>query len=116
MSIIYGALNRIDEDKIIVGGKEFGIMKIISISKKEIIKEINNTFQCWGICLIEDKGIFLIGGRSKDIRIYRNDNYECIKIIKDAHYENIKGFIELKDCLIASYSNDETIKIWNIEY
>ena len=90
-------------------------MKIISISKNEIIKEINNTFLCFGVSLIEDKGIFLIGGRSKNIKIYRNDNYECIQTIKDAHNENIKGFIQLKDCLIASYSNDETIKIWNIE-
>ena len=103
----HGALYRLDEDKIIIGGNIDGIMKIISISKKEIIKEINNTFQCWGIYLIEDKGIFLIGGRSKDIRIYRNDNYECIQTIKDAHNENIKGFIELKDVTIASFSNDK---------
>ena len=64
-----------------------------------------------GVRLIEDKGIFLIGGKSKDIRIYRNDNYECIQIIKDAHNDDIKGFIELKDCLIASYSINKTIKI-----
>ena len=91
-------------------------MKIISISKNEIIKEINNTFLCWGIYLIEDKGIFLVGGVSKDIRIYRNDNYECIQTIKDAHNENINGFIELKDGTIASFSEDKTIKKWKIEY
>ena len=88
-------------------------MKIISISKKEIIKEINNTFLCWGICLIEDKGIFLVGGKSKDIKIYRNDNYECIQIIQNAHNDDINGFIELKDCSIASFSDDMIIKIWN---
>ena len=72
---------------------------------------------CWGICLIEDKGIFLIfRKRSKDIRIYRNDNYECIQTIKDAHNKNIKGFIELKDGKITSFSEDKTIKKWNIEY
>ena len=92
------------------------MMKVISISKKEIIKEINNTFQCWGIYLIEDKGIFLSGGRSGDIRIYRNDNYECIQIIKDAHNNDIRGFRELKDYFIVSYSYDKSIKIWNIEY
>ena len=112
----YGALCRLDEDKIIIGGKKDGIMKIISISKKEIIKEINNLFKCWGICLIEDKGIFLVGGKSNDIRIYRNDNYECIQTIKDAHNNEIIGFIELKDGTIASYSDDKRIKIWNIEY
>ena len=88
-------------------------LKLISISKKEIIKTINNPFQCWGISLIEDKGIFLVGGESNDIRIYRNDNYECIQEIKDAHNKNILGFIELKDGSIASFSEDETIKIWS---
>ncbi len=70
-------------------------------------------FECWGISLIEDKGIFLVGGRSNDIRIYRNDNYECIQEIKDAHNGFIRGFIELKDGSIASFSWDQTIKIWN---
>ena len=65
-----------------------------------------------GISLIEDKGIFLVGGY-KDIRIYRNDNYECIQEIKDAHNDYIRGFIELKDGSIASFSSDKTIKIWS---
>ena len=60
-----------------------------------------------------NKGIFLVGGWSKNIRIYRSDNYECIQEIKDAHNDTINGFIELKDGSIASFSNDETIKIWS---
>ena len=44
-------------------------IKIISIKEKKIIKKINNEFICWGICIIEDKGIFLIGGESKEIKI-----------------------------------------------
>ena len=59
------------------------------------------------------KEYIIVGGHSKDIRIYRNDNYECIQEIKDAHNKNINGFIELKDGSIASFSNDETIKIWS---
>ena len=66
-----------------------------------------------GISLIKDKGIFLVGGDSKDIRIYRNDNYECIQEIKEAHNNYILGFIELKDGSIASFSDDQTIKIWS---
>ena len=66
-----------------------------------------------GISLIEDKGIFLVGGKSNDIRIYRNDNYECIQKIKDAHNWFIYGFVELKDGSIASFSDDESIKIWS---
>ena len=107
------ALCRLNDDIIVVKAKGTTSLKLISISKKEIIKTIDNPFHCYGISLIEDKGIFLVGGESKNIRIYRNDNYECIQEIKDAHNDNIKGFIELKDGLIASFSYDQTIKIWS---
>jgi len=108
------AINRIDKDRIIIGGDIDGIIKIISINKNKIIKEINNEFLCFGICTIEEKGIFLIGGKSKEIRIYRNDNYECIKILNDAHDDEIYGIIELKDKRIASYGYDKIIKIWSL--
>ena len=107
------ALCRLNDDIIIVQDKGTTSLKLISISKKEIIKTIHNPFTCCGISLIEDKGIFLVGGESNDIRIYRNDNYECIQEIKDAHNEDINGFIELKDGSIASFSDDQTIKIWS---
>ena len=45
--------------------------------------------------------------------IYRNDNYECIQIIQNAHDKDIFGFVELKDGSILSYSWDNKIKIWN---
>jgi WD40 repeat protein len=107
----WNALDIIDEDRIIIGGDK--TLKIISILNKIIIKEINIPFKCWGIRLIDDKGIFLIGGYSKDIRVYRNDNYECIQIIQNAHDKDINGFVELKDGSILTYSNDKRIKIWN---
>ena len=108
------ALKRFDEDKIIIGGDDDGIIIIISINEKKIIKEINNGFECLGICVIEEKGIFLIGGVSKEIKIYRSDNYECIKIIKDAHNNFIFGIDELQDNSIVSYGSDKIIKVWSI--
>ena len=66
------------------------------------------------ITLIEDKGIFLVGGESKDIRIYRNDNYECIQTIKQAHNNSIVGFNQLKNGKIISYGLDSYIKIWSL--
>ena len=108
------ALKRFDEDKIIIGGDDDGIIIIISINEKKIIKEINNGFECLGICIIEEKGIFLIGGVSKEIKIYRSDNFECIKIIKDAHNNIILGINELQDNSIVSYGSDKTIKVWSI--
>ena len=107
-------LCRLNDDIIIVSGKiGTNSLKLISIFKKEIIKTIHNPCYCCGISLIEDKGIFLVGGQSKDIRIYRNDNYECIQEIKDAHNNYINGFIELKDGSIASFYAVQTIKIWS---
>ncbi len=108
----HGSLCRLDEDRIIVQGKVTTSLKVISILNLRIIKEINNPFQCDAITLIKDKGIFIVGGVSKDIRIYRNDNYECIQIIQNAHDDEINGFIELKDYSIASFSKDKRIKIW----
>ncbi len=109
------ALKIIDEDRIIVGGDNDGIIKIISINENKIIKNINNGFKCYGICIIENKGIFLIGGVSKEMKIYRIDNYSCIKIIKEVHKYYISGIIELNEETIATYEDDKTIKIWSFE-
>ena len=107
------ALERIGDDKIIVQEISYNL-KIITISTQKIINEIKLDFQIIGIKSIENKGIFLIGGNSKDIKIYRGDNYELIQTIKNAHDENIYGFIELKNNSIVSYSDDKTIKIWSL--
>ena len=53
-------LNRIDEDRIIIGGEE--TLKIISIKEMKINKSIGIPFRCNGISVTEEKGIFLIGG------------------------------------------------------
>ena len=105
-------LCRIDDDKIIINGNDYKSLKIISISEKKIIKNINHSFYCYGVCLLEDKGLFLVCGESKDIEIYRNDNYECIQRIKNAHDEYILGICELSNGIIVSYGLDQIIKIW----
>ena len=105
-------LKQIDNDRFIVGGKDDFIMKIISVKEKKIIKEIDNKFKCWGICNINDKGVFLTGGYSKDIRVYRSDNYDCIQIVNDNN-DNVNGLIELNNGTIISYSDDKSIKIWS---
>ena len=103
---------RLDDDKIIINGS-INSLKVISIDKKKIIKEIENPFLCLGIKLIENKRIFIVGGKDiYDIIIYNSDNYEYIDTIKNAHDDNIFGFVELKDGRIASYSDDAKIKIW----
>ena len=111
---INNALQKIDNDRIIVGGGFDGIIKIISISEKKIQKEINNVFECDGICVIEDKQLFIIGGWSYDIKIYNSNNYLCIQIIKNAHSHYINGIIELKNKIIVSYGYDKMIKMWKL--
>ena len=106
-------LNRIDEDRIIVGCE--GKLNIISIKYKTLIKSIKIPFKCNGIISIKEKGIFLCGGWSNDIKIYRNDNYECLSTIENAHEGNIVGFCQLKNGFILSFSGDHTMKVWSIE-
>ncbi len=104
------ALCRIDKDKIIV---QSGTLKVISIIKKQIIKEIYNPFSCWVIYSIKHKNIFIIGGNSKDIKIYRIDNYEYIETITNVDEKGILGFIQLKNKTLASYGCSNIIKIWS---
>ncbi len=70
-----------------------------------------STFECWGISLIEDKGIFLVGGRS-NIRININDNYECIQEIKDAHNEYFLFYrIKIRiNCIIFLWWNNKNME------
>ena len=110
---LWNGLDNIDNDKIIIGGDfSNSIIKIISISEKKIIKEIKNDFWCFGIKVIKDKKIILIGGDSNNINIY-NYNFECINKIQNAHDKNINGFIQIKNNLICSFSNDGYLKIWS---
>jgi len=107
---LWNGLSKFDEDKLIVGDRD---LKIFSLSLKNIVK-IKIPFRCCGIKVIAEKGIFFIVGESKNILIYRIDNFELIQTIENAHKKDINGLIELKDGSIASFSDDGKIKIWNI--
>ena len=106
------AIKFIDDDRLIVGGGEDNIISIISINQKKIIKFINNKFQCWTINIIKEKEIFLTGGKSNNIKVYRSDNYNCIQIIKNAHKDYINGILLLNNDRILSYSDDKKICVW----
>ena len=105
-------LKRIDENRIIIGGDN-GIINIISLNEFNVIFQIENGFKCWGICIIENKGIFLVGGVSKNIKIYRSDNYVCINNIENAHQYSIIGIVQLNDFSIVSYGEKNILKIWS---
>ena len=105
----WNSLKRIDKDRIIIGN-ENGPSKIISISEKKIIKEIE-TVSCYSICIINNKGIFVIGGYNI-INIYKSDNYDNIQTILYNHNGCIYGINELKNGDLISYGRNGKIKIW----
>ena len=107
------ALKRYDNDRIIVGGNK-GKIKVISLSEKTIIKEINNIFECYAICVLKEKNIFLIGGESKDIKIYNFNHYGFIETIQNIDEEMVFGLTKLKDGSIVSYGMDKKIKIFRV--
>ena len=118
-SISKNSLKKIDNDRFIVGNKT---IKIISISEKKIIKEIITDYYkkynymhgiLFGICVIQEKGIFLVTENIKDIKVYDFNNYKCIQTINNAHNKQIYGLIELIDGSIISYSEDMKVKIWS---
>ena len=103
-------LERLNKNQIIVGGDES--IKIISIEEEYFIKDIFIPFNVWTIKVIEE--MIFIGGESNDILIYQSNDYELVKTIKNAHYNWIKGFVQLKDGLVGTFSFDKTIKIWKL--
>jgi WD40 repeat protein len=109
----WNVLCRIDKDKFIVNNKTDNSLKIISIKEKKKIKEIVHSFDSWGIKFIKNKGLLLVGGDSKDIIIYRNDDYKIFQIIKDAHESSILGFVQLNNGKILSYGYDNVINVWS---
>jgi WD40 repeat protein len=109
----WNAIKRFNEDQIIVGGSRMTNILIISLEKQNIIREIESPFLSWGIYVINNLHLFLLGGNSKNIKIYSNENYECIQTIEDAHNDDIMGFNQLNNNFIISYSKDSTIKLWS---
>ena len=108
------ALARIDTDKIAVGGDKYGIIKIISISKKQIIMEINNFTQCLALMGIFYKGLFASGGEDCAIKLYSVENYDCVKEITRAHEGGVNGFCKIRNEILVSYGADGNIKVWNV--
>ena len=109
-------INKIDDDKIIFQGHNDNgkSIKIFSISKMKIVNTIINSDNSLFLIAFKDKGIFLIG-TNKYISIYNINNYQFLIKIPHHHIEKygINGIIDLKNGLIGSYSNDNTINIWS---
>ncbi len=106
------SIGRINEDKIIIAGTFNGIMKIISIKEKKVIKEINNGFHCNFVYINENKKIFITGGACNSLKIYRNDIFECIQIINYKSGIEAIGIVQFKNQTIASFTFEGDVQIW----
>ena len=96
-------IERFDENRIIIGKND--LIQIFSVLEKKIIKVIHNGFLWHGISVFENKGIFLVGGESNDIKIYKSENYECIQIIEDAFNKTfIQGLFNLNNNFVIIYN------------
>ena len=73
-------LKQLDDNRIIISGYGNGFISIISFNGKEIfeIKKCENKNLCWAICVIKEKGIFLLGDNKGNINIYDSENYNLI--------------------------------------
>ena len=107
----WNSIIRIDDNKILIGGKSS--FNIILLNKKKII-EIQNKFYCNGICYIKNKDILIVVG-GIDIKIYNNKNYQCLRSIQDISITSNNGVIQLKNGLIVTYTAIGIIKIWEIK-
>ena len=108
-------LNRLDDDRFIIGGRKDGNIKVISVKNQKIEKDIDNGFQCFCICVTRDKKNFLIGGQQKTIiKVYSCSDYEFKYSVEDVHHDYVRGIINLNDGSIASYSDDKTIQIYKL--
>ena len=110
------ALEKVDNDTIIVGGID-GNIKVISIVQKKIIQEIYDNILCNAIIKIKNRNFILIGGQNKNkkINIYDSINFQLVNYIDNSHFDDIIGFLQLDNSFILSFSSDKTIKIWVLE-
>ncbi len=112
-SSIYGSiLCKIDNDIIIIGRDK---IKVVSISKKKVIKYIENKFNCRDICKINNKDLVIILDSHNDIRLYTTNNFEEIQFIGNIYLTPLLGITDLQNNSIALYSYDGKIHIWNLD-
>lgn len=96
------------------GWDNTGRIVILSLFEDRIIKDMKTPFHCYGMLSIMDKKLLLIGGKN-DLMIIKTTNFECIKIIKNIHFESISRIKLLKNGLISTISHDHIVKLWSLE-
>jgi len=105
--------NMITKDLLIVGG--YNEMYVIDVNKYKLIKTIDmlNAGLIFGFCKINEN-MFLTGGEDAVIRQWKIKGDDISLFSKKEEEDKciIFGLIKIGDGKIASFSDDESIKIW----
>lgn len=105
---------RITENIIVIGEEDGYKLRFIDIDKKQKIKQINTKFYNFGMYLLQDKGIFLVGGFN-GIKIYTIDDFKKIQFVKNAENNDINGFFEMKNNVIGTFGDNGKIQTWEFQ-
>jgi WD40 repeat protein len=105
--------NMITKDLLIVGG--YNEMYVIDVNKYKLIRTIDipDAGLIFGFCKLNEN-MFLIGGEDAVIRQWKMEGDEINLFSKKEEADNciIFGLIKIGDGKIATFSDDESIKIW----
>ena len=116
-------MERFEDDKLLIIC-DFNYFKIISIYEHKVYNSIKTDFELVDVKYHKDKGIILLGGAFEvsdrhmrichsKLQIYRYDNFELIKNIKDEQYYTVDEINILSNGNVAiCYGNAATF--WNI--
>ena len=118
-------LEKLGNDKFIIYTNNS--LKVVSMKEYKVTKTIEIGFHALTMKLLEDKGVILVGGCTKNekggdesiLSIYKRDTFELVKSYNDIHGICVKGSYILKNGLVATFGDDHEsgfpIKIWSLE-
>ena len=108
-----GGMMEIKGNRVLVGGES--TITVVDIGKLRIEKTIHDPLinTLYSVCYLNnDKYIF--GNQKGDFIVYNEAKNSVVRKIEKAHFECILFILRISDKMIASCSQDRTIKIWSI--
>ena len=106
------ALKKIDDDRIIVGGRLDKKFKIISFSEKKVIKQFLSKILIYAINIFKNGIVGLCGGKPYVIELRDNINFNVIQNIPTNYCKCINIIIELDNGDILSANDEKKIKLF----
>ena len=112
-----------DQNIIVGGGWQSGVIDVIDISSGQIVKKLND-FQNYVYSLILTNGgdHLIAGGYDKDLRLYETSDWRLKQTIAMAHKSAISSIVldNTESFLVtgssASSQSNNDITIWKVEY